>query len=373
MENEQTYDCAIIGGGLAGLCLSIQLVKQGHTVVLFEKNTYPFHKVCGEYISKESWAFLIELGLPLADMQLPEINRLGISSTKEFMLEASLVLGGFGISRYTLDHRLSLLAKENGVILKENCKVTNCEELNDSTTITTSNGLFYSKIVCGSYGKHAPVFINKSTKNYSPNYIAVKYHIKTSFPDDRIELHNFKDGYCGISKVEDGKYCLCYLTTTKNLNDYDKDIKKMEEEILYKNPFLKKYFLESKFLFDKPLTISQITFEKKQSYSNGVFLLGDAAGAIAPLCGNGMSMAMRTSKILASLLHKYFKLEISKSELISAYSHEWDKNFSTRIKAGYYLQQLFGKNKITHLSLILLNKMPGLMKKIISLTHGKPF
>ena len=52
------YDCAIIGGGLAGLCLAIQLAKNGHKIILFEKNQYPFHKVCGEYISMESWEFL---------------------------------------------------------------------------------------------------------------------------------------------------------------------------------------------------------------------------------------------------------------------------------------------------------------------------
>ena len=45
------FDCAIIGGGLAGLCLAIQLADADRSVVLLEKNSYPFHKVCGEYIS----------------------------------------------------------------------------------------------------------------------------------------------------------------------------------------------------------------------------------------------------------------------------------------------------------------------------------
>jgi len=54
MDNDITYDAAIIGGGLAGLALSIQLSKKGYRVILFEKEQYPFHKVCGEYISMES-------------------------------------------------------------------------------------------------------------------------------------------------------------------------------------------------------------------------------------------------------------------------------------------------------------------------------
>ena len=36
MEEGKPYDVAIIGGGLAGLALSIQMARQNHKVVLFE-------------------------------------------------------------------------------------------------------------------------------------------------------------------------------------------------------------------------------------------------------------------------------------------------------------------------------------------------
>ncbi len=114
--NRRTYQCAIVGGGLAGLCLAIQLADKGISVILFEKNSYPFHKVCGEYISMESWDFLNELGLSLDDLNLPRITELGISSENGFMLNTSLPLGGFGISRYSLDNYLYEIAR------KEKCK-----------------------------------------------------------------------------------------------------------------------------------------------------------------------------------------------------------------------------------------------------------
>ena len=65
---EADVDLAVIGGGLAGLSLSIQLARAGYRVALYEKENYPFHRVCGEYISMESWPFLKELGIPLDDM-----------------------------------------------------------------------------------------------------------------------------------------------------------------------------------------------------------------------------------------------------------------------------------------------------------------
>ncbi|HXD91843.1 MAG TPA: FAD-dependent monooxygenase [Bacteroidia bacterium] len=372
----KTYQCAIIGGGLAGLCLAIQLADKGISIVLFEKNKYPFHKVCGEYISMESWNFLTELGLPLADLNLPQINELGISSENGFMLNAPLKMGGFGISRYSLDNYLVELARKKNVTIFDNCKVFDVQTLKENNyQINTSLGLYNSTIICGTYGKYTPTFVKDDvdTKPNKLNYIGVKYHIKTSLKPNRIELHNFKDGYCGVSKVDKDAYCLCYLSTSKNLQECGNDIKKMEETILYKNPFLKKYFTESEFVFDAPLVISNISFQKKDTYKNSFFLAGDAAGSITPLCGNGMSMAMRASKILAQLLISYFNKSISKEELIKRYDKVWNENFNTRIKSGYYLQHLFGKKNTTHYTLKVLDQLPSLTKKIISLTHGEIF
>jgi len=373
VNEHKLYDCAIVGGGLAGLCLSIQLAKAGKSVVLLEKNKYPFHKVCGEYISMESWDFLESLLIDLTGMDLPKIDSVNISAHNGYKISSPLKMGGFGISRHRLDSKLAAQAKEDGVMLIENCNVFDVKLLSGTYSIETSQGTLQSKLVCGSYGKIEPAFIARSAERKKGNYIGVKYHVKTPFPSNLIELHNFKDGYCGISTVDNETVCICYLTTTENLNKNNNDIKQLEENVLYKNPHLKKYFSESEFLFDKPLAISQITFKKKQTYKTDILLLGDSAGAIAPLCGNGMSIAMRSSKISASFITEYLEGKISKNELINSYTKEWNKHFSFRIKAGYYLQNLFGRHSTTLLSLKVLNVFPAVVKKLISLTHGDKF
>ncbi len=379
METNITYDCAIIGGGLSGLCLAIQLAHKGLNVILFEKNEYPAHKVCGEYISMESHSFLIDLGLPLNQWNLPLITQLGISSENGFMLNTPLDLGGFGISRYTLDHELCKLAIAKGVTVLTHCKVQQVRVKNSTVTeIETNKGNYAATLVCGSYGKYTPAFVQEQAdyralhKNKT-NFIGVKYHIKTNLALNRIELHNFKNGYCGISKVDKDWYCLCYLSNSKNLQVHGNNIKKMEEQVLYKNPFLKKYFTESEFISTQPLIISNIQFSKKQTHTNSLLLLGDAAGSISPLCGNGMSMGMRASKLLAAEIIRYFNTHHSKDTLSANYQKAWDNAFNTRIKAGYYLQNLFGKKTTTHMTLNILNKLPFITKKIISLTHGQPF
>lgn len=373
VDEHKLYDCVIIGGGLAGLCLAIQLAKSGHSIILVEKNKYPFHKVCGEYVSMESYAFVQSLGVDLDNMNLPKINQLNVTAHNGYRISSPLAMGGFGISRYTLDNELAIIAKNNGVLVLEGCNATNVKLQNNVYLVETFKGAIHSKLVFGSYGKIAPSFIERNNDKKKGNYIGVKYHIKTQFPDNLIELHNFKGGYCGISKVDNEVVCLCYLTTTKNLNANNNDIKKLEKNVLMQNPHLKKYFSESEFLFEKPLVISQIGFSKKQTYKNDMLLLGDSAGAIAPLCGNGMSIAMRSSKIISAYASMYLQNKLAKSELIQLYNNDWNRNFSLRIKTGFYLQKLFGKRFSTIISLKTLNRFPMLFNKLISLTHGKIF
>jgi flavin-dependent dehydrogenase len=116
------YDVVVIGGGLGGLALSILLCKAGRSVLVLEKDDYPRHKVCGEYVSLESWPFLQNLGLPLEAMDLPRITRLEVTDTCGRGVHMRLPLGGFGISRWALDGGLAELAKSSGVELKTHCK-----------------------------------------------------------------------------------------------------------------------------------------------------------------------------------------------------------------------------------------------------------
>src|SRR5688572_15778954 len=116
MNNGNTYfDLCVAGGGLAGLSTAIQMARAGYRVALFEKQKFPFHKVCGEYISMESCELLIDLGIPLHSLEIPWITRLCFSSSDGSFLKQTLPAGGLGISRYTIDHLLAQNARKCGV------------------------------------------------------------------------------------------------------------------------------------------------------------------------------------------------------------------------------------------------------------------
>ncbi len=133
----------------------------------------------------------------------------------------------------------------------------------------------------------------------------MKYHVRADLPDQEIALHNFPGGYCGISKIEGDRYCLCYLTRSENLKNNGQSIPAMEKNILKQNPVLRKLLDEKTVLFEEPVTIAQISFSKKTQVENHILCIGDAAGMITPLCGNGMSMALHASVIAAESIEAF--------------------------------------------------------------------
>lgn len=378
MEKKQ-FDIAIIGGGLAGLCFSILAANSNFSVVLFEKEEYPFHKVCGEYISNESFDFLQRLGLNLANLDLPKITTLQLSDASGKAYNFKLPLGGFGISRYTLDHALFQIAKENGVFIHTGTKVNKLYFQNNTHHIQTDEDFYQSKIAIGSFGKRSNFdvkwnrnFISEKLNSLN-NLIGVKYHIRHQQDKGLIALHNFKDGYCGISQIEDEKFCLCYLTTANNLRANNNSIKSLEHNVLAKNPLLKDIFSNATFLYDSPLVISQISFQEKSLIHDHALMVGDAAGMITPLCGNGMSMAMHASLIAFNCAQLFLKGNIARKTFEKKYAQEWKANFYTRLNMGRLVQKMFGNNRTTGFFLQTMHYMPWLAKKIIQLTHGKPF
>lgn len=374
MEND-VYDIIIIGGGLAGLVNAICLSRAGYKVLVIEKKVYPYHKVCGEYVSNEVLPFLQRIDADPMVLKPAKIERLSVSSPSGNTLEIPLLMGGFGVSRFKLDEFLFERARNSGAEFLLNTQANDVKEINGVFHITTDTEILNAKLAIGSFGKRSnldrtlerPFFYKRSP------YIGVKYHIKRNIPEDLISLHNFKDGYCGISRIEDEKTCLCYMTTRENLKEQG-SIEGLEKNILSRNPFLKDIFSNSEFLFDKPETINEISFEKKGAVTNHILMSGDSAGMITPLCGNGMAMAIHSAKILSDIIIKNGNLGSFKKEIIETeYAKEWNKVFEKRISIGRQIQKMFGKESVTELSISMLKRSSMLTKWLVKQTHGKPF
>ncbi|REG84060.1 NAD(P)/FAD-dependent oxidoreductase [Algoriphagus antarcticus] len=367
------YSTVVIGGGLAGLISAYLLAKSGRDVLLVEKKSYPFHRVCGEYLSNEVFDFLKRENLLPTGYDLPTITHFLFSDTTGKSVTTLLDMGGFGISRYVLDEHFYQKVLENGGEVRTGVQVETVlfDEIENQFTLELAGGeSLAAEYVIGAFGKRSKLdkVLKRSFIEKRSPYIGVKYHIKTDFDRNTVALYNFEGGYCGLNAIEEDKVNLCYLGNREHLRKYG-SIEAMEQEILWKNPSLKRFFTDSEFLLEKPEVINEINFERKGPVENHILMAGDSAGLITPLCGNGMAMAIQSGKLAAeSILAGKTRTEIE-----SNYEVSWKALFERRLWLGRKVQRLFGAKQASVFTRKLIQNVPFIAKQIIKNTHGKAF
>lgn len=365
----------VIGGGLAGLIAAIDLCRQGIDTLVIERKEYPFHRVCGEYISNEVTGFLQRNHLFPDQYNPPQISSLILSSVSGKAAVLPLDLGGFGISRYAFDHFLYTRGRDAGVEFLLNTRVTNVREHEGAFVVETDGGEYETNVVIGAFGKRSRLDkqLNRPFFKRRSPFIGVKYHIQyDGHPHDTIALHNFSNGYCGINEIEDGKHNLCYLSARSNLEEY-RNIREMEEKVLCRNPELEKIFTSATFLFQKPEVINEISFETKKPVVQHILMCGDAAGMITPLCGNGMAMAIHSAKVLSEEVVTYMKHHRNRQRLEAGYTSRWNSLFRNRLLVGRQIQKLFGAGWTSEVAVEIARRSGTVSSFLVRQTHGKPF
>lgn len=371
-------DLIIVGGGLAGTSLSILMAETGFEVLVLEQGHYPFQKVCGEYLSREALPYLDRLGIPYASLAPPPIDQLRVTCSKGPALRCELPLGGIGLSRYELDRMMADRAREKGVRILEGSKVRSVHPTEEGYSVMTRDGQYAAGTLVEAYGKakgpkiHGPerpeAGRKKKTRGSGTKWVGIKHTVEGALPEGRIELHSFPGGYAGLSKVEgEGRGCLSYLIDASVLQESGRGT--IESEGMKKNPYLAEW-LRTLHFPQNPAGISELTFGVKGFRGEGGWHAGDAAASIPPLAGNGMSMAIEGSFLLAPELTECLKGRIGKEEAARRYRRACKRDFATRLRIGNALQAFFSKEGRMAFLIRFFKPFPALTKSLIAKTHG---
>lgn len=370
------HDVIIIGGGLAGLVSSTLLARAGLRVALLEQKAYPLHRVCGEYVSNEVRPFLEREGLFPAAYRPSEIRHFELSAPSGHTAQMPLDLGAFGISRYAFDAFLAGAARAAGVAVEERCAVREAAFDGQDFTLTSQDGrTWQAPVVVGAFGKRSRLdkALDRPFMQEDSPYIGVKYHIHLDYPPDRVALHNFPGGYCGLNRVEGDTYNLCYLGRRDQLRAHG-SIPAMEAAILWQNPHLRHIFQTATFLLPQPVVINAISFAPKAPVEAHLLMCGDAAGLITPLCGNGMAMAIHAATLVTGSILRYGRPgTLDRPRLEAHYRQGWNQYFRRRLWVGRHIQRLFGAPRLSQFAVGTVRHLPPLAQWLMRQTHGEVF
>jgi menaquinone-9 beta-reductase len=351
----------IVGAGPAGASLAIRLARTNFDVTLIERENFPRHKLCGEFVSPECLAHFADLDI------LDEMLSIGgdrISQTIFYALNGKNVTvpsewfgnsqGALGISRAEMDLRLLEKAKEIGVkvleetsvvgLLFENEKVcgVKIKSKTGETSEIASNLTIDATGRANVLGKLAQKFqlsnsrfqtksqITSHKSQISNRLVGFKAHLENvHLEKGRCEIYFFRGGYGGLSYVEKGRANHCFLIKAEIVKKYVGQTNLLLEEVIFENRRARETMKNSSLLFEW-LAVSVDGFGRKNlNPAENLFTVGDAAAFIDPFTGSGMLMALESAEILANCI---VKNQFSVEQIAPDYDLLHRANFNKRLR-----------------------------------------
>ncbi len=315
MEATQ-YDLIVAGAGPAGSACAITAARSGARVLLLEKDRFPRHKVCGEFVSSESLGLLERL---LGEKQFD--SRPEITSSRIFVDKKSVFLpvspAARSIPRFELDVQLFHAAQGAGVKTQEETVVREVQQQGEIFRVTSAEGVFTAKAVVNATGRWSQLTqFGISTKK---KWIGLKAHFTEKNPPQSVDLYFFSGGYCGVQPVSENVVNAAAMVRA--------DAARSLDEVFARHPELWRRSRDWQPLFPT-ITTSPLYFRKPETESTGMILAGDAAGFIDPFAGDGISLALHGGTLAAESLVPFFQSLCSLSQAHQRYRDSYYKRFA---------------------------------------------
>ncbi len=338
----------IAGAGVAGGSLAIRLAQRGFPVTLVEREKFPRHKLCGEFVSPEALLHFGQLGV-LEDMTAIGGDR--INETVFYSPNGRSVgvpsgwfehgeSGALSISRAEMDLCLLNKAKESGVevleetsvtkLIVENAEVTGVKLKNrDGKISEISADLFVDATGRARILTKQIERLDLQIKKPKTKYVAFKAHLKnTSIEPGVCEIYFFRGGYGGLSNVENGAANCCFIIKASVVREFGNDVERVFREVFLKNRRAQEAMSEAVPVFDW-IAVSIDGFgEKELIPAANLVSVGDAAAFIDPFTGSGMLMALESSALLSQCISER---DFSFAQTAQSYRRAYRQKFRRRL------------------------------------------
>lgn len=372
------HDLLIIGAGLAGSSLAAAVAGQGWDVLLVERERFPRHKVCGEFLSPEAQRSLRALGLDreIAALAPAPIQQARIVAQTGRSVDLALPGCAWGLSRYCLDQALATAAEQRGVNLWVGVTVRGYERTDDGYLVHLRDGEktveVQTRALIAACGRHSQAGLPPKARLVARHqqFVGVKCHYAGVTMPPQVELFLFPGGYGGINPVEQGRVNVCLLVSYPAFAQAGKRVDKMLAVAAQANPALGQRLAAGHALPESAVTVAPVDPYRPAAPWDGIACVGDSAVMIPPLCGDGMAMALRSAELCAPLAHAFLQGSLTLDRWADRYGRRWHAEFDQRVWLGRILQKIFHLPRLADWSIRASHLMPALGTYLVQATRG---
>lgn len=307
-------DVAVIGAGPAGSTLATLLAKSGLSCAVVDRDTLPRDKVCGEFLSYDALPILEWMGAAsMVDSagakRIRGCRIFGSSRTYEFEFPDE----ARGISRMQLDSLLLKNAANHGAVRMDGWTALRVEraEGQPALIVEARSGEIREirpKVIAGAWGRWGRFdkqLGRRFVSDTSHRHFGFKRHYRGITADsDSVDLYAFRGGYLGVSAIEQGQTNICGLVHQKRMAGMRGGWKNFVPSIADESAPLRALFATHEADQDDFLTSEPVVFRAREPVEGGILMIGDAAGIIDPLTGNGMAMAIQSALLAACAIRE---------------------------------------------------------------------
>jgi flavin-dependent dehydrogenase len=352
MEADRVRDAVVVGGGPAGLAFAAAAAARGLDVLVLEARPYPVDKACGEGILTAGHRALASLGildaLGPADATLLRAIRWvdALGPEVEVALPAP---GGLGVRRLALSAALFAKAGAAGAEVRQTA-VTGHRRERDSVAVETGEGIVRGRLLVAADGLASPVR-HREGLDLQPGRrrrFGIRRHVACASGGSVVEVH-LADGVEGyVTPAGEGRVGIAFLFEGRAPGGW--------EALLGRFPRLAERFSGA-----EPLSEERGAGPFEQASRARVLdrmvLLGDAAGFVDAVTGDGTSLALCGAIDLAALAPEAIARGADSASLLP-YERAW--------RGRYRRYALFTR------ALLAISRRPALRRWLVTLAAREP-
>ena len=377
-------DVIIVGGGPAGSALAAFLRQRECDVLVLDAARFPRDKVCGEAVSPAAWPLLDAMGAaPEIEARRPHpLRGMRLTSPDGTSFQGSFPpqnRPGFALRRRDLDAVLLRRARTLGAEVRERTRVTGLLRRGDVVEGVEAEGpdgelhRWTARLVVGADGRQSVVASRLRLRR--PHARLCRFAVRGYWEGmqglgHHGEMHVGGGGYCGIAPLSPTLANVAFVLPRHEMAEAAGNVEGFFRRALRcRWPRLAER-LDRACLVDRPRVIGPLAVEARALVAPGALLIGDAAGFYDPFTGEGITLALRTSQIAASVVGEALaRVDVGEGLLAPLRAYEHARRAATRDKFRFnrLLQIVVGCPDAANFMARRLARRPDLADQLVGI------